>query len=558
MYLKSLRPSRCRELTIRLLTVVALMGTETTLFGFEIFNSTNTPMMVDVSAPGNIFFSETVPAQGGWTCDANSTNLCNPDQNCLATYNLQVRTLNANGRDFEVFMPMQATSNIRIREYAHPWGGGGVQYQVEVYQGNIGTFGNCSELGQGPSIAERPFGLPWEDHAVRSVDFLAMGDPQFNQNWGLPFGQDPNSSGGNGTAYDALTTLLDMGDANFAFRGAIISGDLTHSRQAEVDVYKDVISRRSNFIFDGLGNHDYDLSFDLGGCCDDPLDINECCIERIVAERRHNTAKSKTGSNLGSEPWGRPHYSWDWHDLHFVQLNLMCSDTPGIRFVDAKQRAALSFMNDDLATHVGNSGRPVIVIQHYDFDYQDGDGVEPWSQAQRVDMYNALSGYNVAAILVGHQHKSPNSGNRAFRFHPDLTNGIDGDDAAVPDEDKIFTYNVAAGRKGAIVELKLNGANQMRIRVFDETGVTDASYDSRIEDFHAPIYLAPSSGLELGWESAPYTNVADAMTQLSDVFPNSTPAQTDVIFESATYSFSGTLDRTSVLKSANGQSTIGS
>ncbi len=54
----------------------------------------------------------------------------------------------------------------------------------------------------------------------------------------------------------------------------------------------------------------------------------------------------------------RLHYSWDWGDVHFVALGIVVGDAP---LVTRKRRYAplgsLPFLEQDLRTHVGSSGR---------------------------------------------------------------------------------------------------------------------------------------------------------------------------------------------------------
>lgn len=107
------------------------------------------------------------------------------------------------------------------------------------------------------------------------------------------------------------------------------------------------------------------------------------------------------------------HYSWDWGDVHFVNLGLIVGQ---VESVNRKRRYAalgsLDFLVADLKEKVGASGRPVIVTHHVDMlRYSQPLPVEDkkataleWDPEDVKGFYDALSGYNVAAILYGHTH----------------------------------------------------------------------------------------------------------------------------------------------------------
>jgi hypothetical protein len=61
-----------------------------------------------------------------------------------------------------------------------------------------------------------------------------------------------------------------------------------------------------------------------------------------------------------------------------------------------------------LAEHVGASGRPVVILQHYDLQ-----GSDWWHQQERVAFYDAVLPYQVAAVFHGH------TGTDVYRWKPD-------------------------------------------------------------------------------------------------------------------------------------------
>ncbi len=133
------------------------------------------------------------------------------------------------------------------------------------------------------------------------------------------------------------------------------------------------------------------------------------------------------------------HYSWDWAGIHFVALGIVVGpndlDMPVSRY---ESFDSLPFLIDDLDKHVGDSGRPVVLMQHIDLhrysrpcetdqasagsrepccpgmetiawcnsgcEQAPGIAKEEWSFCDVAAYYQAIRGYNVAAIFHGHLH----------------------------------------------------------------------------------------------------------------------------------------------------------
>ena len=94
------------------------------------------------------------------------------------------------------------------------------------------------------------------------------------------------------------------------------------------------------------------------------------------------------------------HYSWDWDDVHFVQLGLYPADKQrdGVHYsaVWHDPQGSLSFLKEDLAAKVGRSGRPVVLMSHCGFD------TDWWLPADWKELYEAAKDYNVILYLYGH------------------------------------------------------------------------------------------------------------------------------------------------------------
>ena len=97
-----------------------------------------------------------------------------------------------------------------------------------------------------------------------------------------------------------------------------------------------------------------------------------------------------------------PSYSWDWGPLHLVSVGMY----PG-NANESKHKSpgydphkSLEFLTDDLAKSVGDSKRPVLVMQHLNLP---NDSDEWWTAAQRDAYLEVLKKYNVVAIVDGHE-----------------------------------------------------------------------------------------------------------------------------------------------------------
>ena len=106
------------------------------------------------------------------------------------------------------------------------------------------------------------------------------------------------------------------------------------------------------------------------------------------------------------------HYSWDWDGVHLVLLNLYPGNVPHpqTRYSAAYHdpQGSLDFLKSDLAARVGESGRPVVVMHHYDLQ-----GTNWWHDEERKTYYEALKPYNVIAVFHGH------TGTGVYRWKPD-------------------------------------------------------------------------------------------------------------------------------------------
>jgi cytolysin (calcineurin-like family phosphatase) len=141
-------------------------------------------------------------------------------------------------------------------------------------------------------------------------------------------------------------------------------------------------------VFEGWGNHD-----------GPPEGKEKAGFSSQGQIRKRNLVRKQKGliDNLSDNGL---HYSWDWDDVHFVQLNIYPADKQreGVHYspVWHDPQGALSFLKKDLAEKVGRSGRPVVLMSHCGFD------TDWWVKEDWQETYAAAKDYNVVLYLYGH------------------------------------------------------------------------------------------------------------------------------------------------------------
>ena len=170
-----------------------------------------------------------------------------------------------------------------------------------------------------------------------------------------------------------------------AARGVLLVGDLTDlGSSSQWSAFTNDWGlngeRRLSFpVYEGYGNHD--------------------ALDTLVPNGIKARNASRTGvSNISANGY---HYSWDWDFLHVVCLNVFPGNKPGQNTLGSDPRNSLQFLVADLAQRVGNSGRPVVLCQHFGFDSYS---LKWWTALQRKQFYAAIKNYNVIAIFAGHNH----------------------------------------------------------------------------------------------------------------------------------------------------------
>lgn len=455
-----------------MISLLSLALLATNALAWAVRNETSVTLRAQV-LEGN--WDEEIPAGQERACHWSDTG-CNPSGNQNAQVTLKVETLDGDPRKLSLVVAMVAGGSALIYEEARPleWiAPGSMGVVTRGLSGDVYSQAPPNVLGA----------------TSRRIHFLISADCQYCRD---------GDCGDTGNTLAAVATSVNQHmirrlKNDSTIRGICYAGDLTQFTHGdELATYLDSITGFTRFVFDGLGNHD--------------LHNNRTAVLDSVKQRKRVTARTQD-----SDP--HPHYSWDWHDVHFVQLNLMpanekAPNTSNLNNDDNDPMEALSFLIADLALHVGSSGRPVMLIHHYgfdDFSIAEGGYLEEWwTAAQRLAYWNAIAAYNVTAIFTGHLHLKP-SDTDSFKRFIDWTRprGAAGGPPSIP------TYVSGAARDDSYLEVEFNNANQLLVQVRNGTGAVTGS---RCYVRPTPIWMAPTTPLVgRGWKHDPYTSFVPAM-----------------------------------------------
>ena len=241
-------------------------------------------------------------------------------------------------------------------------------------------------------------------NGTTDVTFLAFGDCQITI-------LDNNISHKNHTNYgEALNSVGKVDWKKFGVnqtvknvRGVIVAGDITaNGRDGRffsaneygefTKIYGLCGNRKVNFpIYEGYGNHDY---FEWEHRAYRISKVHPI-VDSVSIRNEHRM------SLVNKAPGRNGHYSWEWDDIRFIQLNLCASDVDPKHKVSGVRnpRKSLSFLKNDLQKIDHN--KKVIIITHYgpkgDFEFD---------QKQEQDLYETIKNYNVIAYIHGHNHNT--------------------------------------------------------------------------------------------------------------------------------------------------------
>jgi len=239
----------------------------------------------------------------------------------------------------------------------------------------------------------------------RDVTFLSTSDCHYN------YGKGEAHNAGNLETIRAMNAVTDIswpddlgGDRVKTPRGVVVLGDCIDDGDMARDGVK--ISEEENKVFleqvgldgtdgilrypafEGWGNHDGPPA----GKEKNGFSFQAQIKQRNITRKEKGLIKDISDSGM--------QYSWDWDDVHFVNLGINVADKQraGIRYdpVWHDPQGALSFLKADLAKNVGDSGRPVVLMAHMGMD------TDWWVKEDWADFYNAVKQYNIVLYIYGH------------------------------------------------------------------------------------------------------------------------------------------------------------
>ncbi|WP_375651423.1 MULTISPECIES: metallophosphoesterase [unclassified Bartonella] len=205
----------------------------------------------------------------------------------------------------------------------------------------------------------------------------------------------------------------------------IVNGDLTEfGQQKNYDDYENVYKTLGAPVYEGLGNHDYANNV---GNCTNPQEFSfykDACaisaVSRMVSEiKKYRSQLSHfnadvteslvpiSGGNIRSIR-GSLSYSWDYGDVHYVQLHNYPSYTVGLKgqSTEVQINKSLDWLRNDLAA--ADARGKVTIINFHDARAASIDGESFFirkKNAKDLSVFKSIiTSHNVKAIFVGHTH----------------------------------------------------------------------------------------------------------------------------------------------------------
>ena len=241
-----------------------------------------------------------------------------------------------------------------------------------------------------------------------NITFIAFGDSQIYEDHTV------EQNDYQVIALNHFTELLSWDDAGFSelgeiedIRGIIMAGDITQNgrdgRVFSYDEYGEFVDRYGLCgnkkvkypIYEGYGNHDY---FEWSNIfyripADHPV------ADSVAIRNEYRPGVMNFAPNMDG------HYSWEWDDVHFIQLNLAPTNiVPDLGVNGLRDpRNALTFLKNDLSEHIEGTDKKVIIISHYGpWEWREWDQYKIDNLCQVVENYSA----NIVGYIHGHSHST--------------------------------------------------------------------------------------------------------------------------------------------------------
>ncbi len=269
-------------------------------------------------------------------------------------------------------------------------------------------------------------------------------------------------------------------------RGVLVSGDLTDTGEdtnwygywffGHIDGFVD------DYALGGAGRIDYEVYEGFGN-----HDIHSPATGVVLGGIKDRNASRLGLTGLSTNEL---HYSWDWDDVHFVNLNVY----PG-GAGDAHD--SLQFLEQDLAAQVGSSQRPVILYHHYGFD---PFGLGWWTIDERQAYHDVIKDYNVVAIFNGHNHATQY---RTWK-------GIDVFNTAIPKDQKFLVVHITNDQLVVAERVADSWGNVWTKELSDPDPVSYCT--------SSPNSAGP--GAVIGWSGTPSLTAGDFVLACTELPPD--------------------------------------
>ncbi|EJF79082.1 hypothetical protein MCO_00519 [Bartonella sp. DB5-6] len=256
--------------------------------------------------------------------------------------------------------------------------------------------------------------------SIKNYTAIIMADPQA---WYLGYG-GPNSKAKRArwiSKNEKIAKAIKSHKAAFH----IVNGDLTEfGRKKTYDDYANIYKKLGSPVYEGLGNHDYANNV---GNCTIPEEMNsssDACaisaISRMLREMKEYSDKlphfnqditeNLTGTSNTSVHFieGSFGYSWDYGNIHYVQLHNYPTYTVNLKQNDINihVKSSLDWLKKDLAA--ADARGKITIMNFHDARpfYRDGYSrfLKP-EHAQDLSAFKSIiTSHNVKAIFAGHTH----------------------------------------------------------------------------------------------------------------------------------------------------------
>ncbi|GAA5102200.1 metallophosphoesterase [Bartonella acomydis] len=267
----------------------------------------------------------------------------------------------------------------------------------------------------------------------------------------------------------------------------IVNGDLTeYGRKETYEDYTNIYKNLAAPVYEGLGNHDYANNV---GHCMIPEEKNSsgdaCAIEavfRMIKEikkysdelphfNQDITQLSDASNKSIRSIEGSFAYSWDYGDIHYVQLHNYPTYTVNLKQSDSviQVKSALDWLKKDLAA--ADMRGKITIINFHDanafFPNSSSHFIKP-QNIQNLSIFKSIiTSHNVKAIFAGHTHYQSfcrSQDDKVFGNIPVYTSGalFRGDYYLIEVEGKnihVKAYNGITGNPTLIEDLGEIGTN---------------------------------------------------------------------------------------------------